>query len=339
MRFLEILSQKRRETCEVGRRHGGTAHLVVAAGNRRGYLAAVGGDFGLNLQVGRGTPARIVVHEGACLVVLAERYRARSAPGRARARKKLSGIDGDGDCGDSVLQILERHPYHARNVVVYDYGIGAHRLGRLNLILEGGDAAPYDCDYLVVAFLVGELSLYSRGIVACRARAGYDDVFEGNGTGRISQHVFEEVICVGVLVARFFVVDCAAVALIRICEEVGCALTVDAGNRKRCRIGRGRAYRARVGVACKVGAVDRTVARGEVVACRNYEAYALISYGVVYGVERVAFVILFGKAERGRAEARLGAERHVDDVDAQLYAVVESGDYVLALRAADVVGI
>ncbi len=140
--FDEVLTNERRNARDIGRRHGSAAVNAVTAEHRRGDIAAVRRDIGVELQIGRGAPGREIAHERTGFIIGRKLDRPFELPDELAC-----DIRRDRTGGDFVAR-AERRVDNARNVVVDDTADRAVACGDLLLVFEARRAAFDDGDII-----------------------------------------------------------------------------------------------------------------------------------------------------------------------------------------------
>ena len=149
---------------------------------------------------------------------------------------------------------------------------------------------------------------------------------------QIGLHILGKIIGVAVHIARFFVEYVRVVALIVLTYHIRRFLTADTCYRQSGGKRRGRAYRARIGIFCKVRTERTAVCRAVIVTCRANEADTRRLDGIVYLVEHHTFVVAVVR----RRKAARRTQRHIDNVNADIYAVLQSRYDIFRYRTAQV---
>ena len=148
--FLDVLQQDCHSTGNLGRSHGGTAHVAVVGAGQGGIsggvdVAANAGDLGLQLQIGGDAPGGEAGHGGVDLEDLGIGV----ADGQSLvfgSGQCLAGSLGNGNTGDGAVAVIDLHQEHTGGIVVDDAADGALLLGHGLLLGEGGGAAGDDGD-------------------------------------------------------------------------------------------------------------------------------------------------------------------------------------------------
>ena len=130
--FLQILSHKQNDACEVGRSHTGSAlnGVLVVTRNGRQNVAAVCGDIRFERQAGQRSPGAEIGHERTCEVGSVDLHGSRLATCKDVAHFLVNRA------GCDVEVLTYGHPYHTRRVVVNNYTCRARSVSRRCLILE-----------------------------------------------------------------------------------------------------------------------------------------------------------------------------------------------------------
>ena len=256
------------------------------------------GDLRLYTKLRRGTPGREVGHEGTCGVILRDQYSA-----AAGLCKHLAVVLRDR--AERNVGITGIHLYLTRNVVVYDDACRAHLLCNVSLFLKGSNAT-LDHDYL---------TLYVNAGVVARIAESLKDYELEILFFIVSEKLRYELLFLGISVGGFGEVnDLAAEGDVRsLCSLNGC-------DRHGTEVGGGRAYRRAVGVGCKgvasvlIGAVGRAIAVGG----SNHHTDAMLADLVVNAGDDLRVGL--------SAEAAGGTDRHIDNVNTEVNAILKSGD-------------
>ena len=292
-----ILTQQDNHTGQVRTCHGGTGQSVITAtGNRRENIAAVSGDLRLDVQAGSGTPGREVGNKGAGSLIHANGQLAATGSSQHLAIILRDGADGQ-------LGLTDVHLDVTGNIVVNDDTGSALTLSDHGLFLKGIGTTADKSD----------LALHIQsGIVSAAANTGDNNKFDFLG-GSIPQQSLDKVQLLGR----------SAVGLIKIHDgvavlQVGGLLTIDGSNGHNTMIGAGRTDRTGIGVGGQgqvtvlLGTKGRRIAVGSCDDNRD----TCITQLIINAVHDL-LVGLTGKAAGG-------TQRHIDNVNAQDHAVLQS---------------
>ena len=295
---LDVLAEQSGHTRHIGGCHGGTRNAVVGlTGHSRQDGAAVGGDLGLQLEIGGGAPGREVGHEGAGGLGALDGELTRTGGGQHLTVVLTDGGHGDGGVAHVHLDVT-------RHVVVDDDTGGTLLLSHVGLLLEGGGATGDQCDLA---------RHVDTGVVGGATRAGDGDELDLHLVHAVGKNIVVEVLLLGNAVGGLQEVDDGLTE-----EQVGSLDTADGGDGQSTLVGGGRADGSRVGVG---GQTQVTVLLGGVggvvaVGGGGHDGDTGGADAVVH--TRNGFLVHLA------GEAAVGTQGHVDDVHAQHHAVVQS---------------
>ena len=310
--FLDVLTDQNHDTAHIGSCHGSTAHfLVLAAGDGGQNVTTVSGDFGLQLQVGSGTPGGEVRHEGACLVVPVELDDAIGA-----SSHNLAFVLTDGH-GRDLGVVTNGHHDFAEHVIINNNCDSACFVCELDLLFEG------------------DLTTADQSDLAGHVYAGVVDGHTVTGNGHVlklsclafldAQHL-EEVILLSAGVNGLIEED----FLIAVCQHELVHVTVDRSNGQSGLEGGGSTDSCGVGVGSLVGVtVNGTHGAAVVVGSSNDQGDACSLDTVV----QIVLVVIVGFT----GETTGGTKAHVDGVNAQSDTVFQCGQDVAIVTASLVV--
>ena len=311
--FLQILSHKQNDACEVGRSHTGSAlnGVLVVTRNGRQNVAAVCGDIRFERQAGQRSPGAEIGHERTCEVGSVDLHGSRLATCKNVAHFLVYRA------GCDVEVFTYGHSYHTRRVVVNNYTCRARSVCRRRLFFKAGSTALDKSNLAADVYSAAP----QRVIVRRIAYAGYGHIFKHSALLFAEEHV-EEIVLYALRVDRIVKVS-------RSFAVGDYVRSLDAAYRRngeRGIIAARAAYCTRVGVACQSGAAVGAVHIGVVfVARRNAKGNTRFSDGIEYAVDDAG--LSAGRKTGGRTQA------HVDCVNAQSNAVLDSGKYVHLIGA------
>ena len=262
---LEVLTDKHDYTAEVRRCHRRAGQLVIAvngvavlvgiATRDSGLdVAAVSGDFGLELERGRRTPAGEVGHERACGVTGADGYRA------SRLLRQLFAVVFRDGNGRNVVGLAHRHENVAVYIIIDNAGCRAVIPCERRFFLERVGAEA-DKRYLALQRLALFRAELSEAYSETYARDG--DVLERLGLfcahfSAVDKFLNEVVFLGGYGVGFLIEENLSVVAVVAdIAHEVMALRARNGGDGKRGLVGGRRADGARVGVGHEVGVALR----------------------------------------------------------------------------------
>ena len=293
-----ILPQQDDHAGQVGTSHRGTGQTVITTtGNRGENIAAVSSDLRLNIQAGSGAPGGEIGNERAGGLIHAQGQLT-----AAGSSQQLTVILRNGT--NSQLSIADIHLDITGNVVVNDDTGSTLSLSDHSLFLKGVGTTADQSD----------LALHIHaGIVSATANAGNDHELDLRGL-LITQQRFNKIKFLSSGVVGLIEVHNGIAVL-----QIGSLLAVDGSDGHNTLIGAGRTNRTRIGVGGQgqVTVLLRTKSGRIAVGRSNDNRNTCFTQLVVNAVHDLLV--------RLTSETASSTEGHVDHVNTQNHAVLQSG--------------